>query len=460
MTFGAASVVIAPFIDTFIASLSARRQPHRALLCRPHQPIAAGRAGHRAGHGAAAGNVGAAGAGATRRVATRRRTARRRMSLLLTLPFAAAFLAIPGTIMRGCLRPWRFQHRRGGRWRRRRWRPMARACPPWRWCGSCSPPSMPGTTPLTPVRATVTAMVCNIALKLVFVWGLHLGVAGVALGTALGAWINVGAADLAGPQPRPAGDRDSISCARCRRSLLAALAAGAGAWIGARLAAPLLQGAFGDVAGAGGGDALRRGSPMARWCCCSAARLPLGTAGAMRLFVALALPDAVAQSPDADPGRGAGRALADARAVASDPALHRRSGWPRRRHAGRCAGRDSTRRPSICSFMASASSATSSRMRCGRRRARTSCWSICSARWTPPSAASASRRTRTNSCPHVTLARLRHPEAGKVLEWLTHHALYTSAEFPVGAFRLYSSKLTSDGSIYRVEQDYPLEDYR
>ena len=27
------------------------------------------------------------------------------------------------------------------------------------------------------VRATVTAMVCNIALKLVFVWGLHLGVA-------------------------------------------------------------------------------------------------------------------------------------------------------------------------------------------------------------------------------------------------------------------------------------------
>jgi 2'-5' RNA ligase len=59
--------------------------------------------------------------------------------------------------------------------------------------------------------------------------------------------------------------------------------------------------------------------------------------------------------------------------------------------------------------------------------------------------------------PHVTLARLRHPEPGKALEWLAQHALYTSPEFTVEAFQLYSSKLTSDGSIYRVEQDYPME---
>ncbi|HWC63828.1 MAG TPA: RNA 2',3'-cyclic phosphodiesterase [Rhizomicrobium sp.] len=59
--------------------------------------------------------------------------------------------------------------------------------------------------------------------------------------------------------------------------------------------------------------------------------------------------------------------------------------------------------------------------------------------------------------PHVTLARLKNPDAGKVLEWLTHQALFTSVEFPVETFCLYSSKLTSDGSIYRVEQDYPLE---
>ena len=61
--------------------------------------------------------------------------------------------------------------------------------------------------------------------------------------------------------------------------------------------------------------------------------------------------------------------------------------------------------------------------------------------------------------PHVTLARLRHPELDKVREWLTEHALYTSDEFTVGAFCLYSSKLTSDGSIYRVEQEYPLRGF-
>jgi 2'-5' RNA ligase len=66
--------------------------------------------------------------------------------------------------------------------------------------------------------------------------------------------------------------------------------------------------------------------------------------------------------------------------------------------------------------------------------------------------------------PHVTLARMRHPDTEKVIEWLSYHALYTSPEFPVGAFHLYSSLLTSDGSVYAPEEDYPLgghddEDY-
>ena len=60
--------------------------------------------------------------------------------------------------------------------------------------------------------------------------------------------------------------------------------------------------------------------------------------------------------------------------------------------------------------------------------------------------------------PHVTLARTRNPEPGKVMEWLNHHALYTSVEFEVRAFHLYSSLLTSDGSSYRVERDYELGD--
>ena len=61
--------------------------------------------------------------------------------------------------------------------------------------------------------------------------------------------------------------------------------------------------------------------------------------------------------------------------------------------------------------------------------------------------------------PHVTLGRLRNPELDKVREWLTDHALSTSTEFTVDAFCLYSSKLTSDGSVYRVEQEYPLRGY-
>jgi 2'-5' RNA ligase len=61
--------------------------------------------------------------------------------------------------------------------------------------------------------------------------------------------------------------------------------------------------------------------------------------------------------------------------------------------------------------------------------------------------------------PHVTLARLRHPDLDKLREWLTRHALYTSSEIPVDAFHLYSSKLTSDGSIYRIEQSYDLRGF-
>ena len=59
--------------------------------------------------------------------------------------------------------------------------------------------------------------------------------------------------------------------------------------------------------------------------------------------------------------------------------------------------------------------------------------------------------------PHVTVARLKHPEQGKVIEWLTHNALYTSPSFRVDGFQLYSSRLTSDGSVYAVEREYPLE---
>src|SRR5262249_34330898 len=44
----------------------------------------------------------------------------------------------------------------------------------------------------TPVRATVISVVANVAMKIVLVWGLDLGVIGIALGTSFGAWVNFG----------------------------------------------------------------------------------------------------------------------------------------------------------------------------------------------------------------------------------------------------------------------------
>jgi 2'-5' RNA ligase len=64
---------------------------------------------------------------------------------------------------------------------------------------------------------------------------------------------------------------------------------------------------------------------------------------------------------------------------------------------------------------------------------------------------------RRKFTPHVTLARLKKPERRRVMEFVAHHALYASGAFAVDGFILYSSKMTSDGSIYRAEKAYRLE---
>lgn len=58
--------------------------------------------------------------------------------------------------------------------------------------------------------------------------------------------------------------------------------------------------------------------------------------------------------------------------------------------------------------------------------------------------------------PHVTLARLRATPPGHVMDYLADHALYASQAFEVGAFILYSSKTTPNGSLYRAERAYAL----
>ena len=58
--------------------------------------------------------------------------------------------------------------------------------------------------------------------------------------------------------------------------------------------------------------------------------------------------------------------------------------------------------------------------------------------------------------PHVTLARLRATPAGRVMDYIADHALYASGRFEITTFALFSSRLTSNGSIYVVEREYPL----
>lgn len=100
---------------------------------------------------------------------------------------------------------------------------------------------------LTPAQATVTSIVLNITLKVIFVWGFDLGVAGVALGTALGAWINVAILTWLG-RSRALLAIEAIFVRSLAPVLIAAVAAGAGAWFGARFGMSLLPGPFTDVA--------------------------------------------------------------------------------------------------------------------------------------------------------------------------------------------------------------------
>jgi 2'-5' RNA ligase len=58
---------------------------------------------------------------------------------------------------------------------------------------------------------------------------------------------------------------------------------------------------------------------------------------------------------------------------------------------------------------------------------------------------------------HVTLARLRAAPRDRVVTFLSAHALYMSAPFEVNCFILYSSTLGANGSLYRPERAYTLE---
>lgn len=58
--------------------------------------------------------------------------------------------------------------------------------------------------------------------------------------------------------------------------------------------------------------------------------------------------------------------------------------------------------------------------------------------------------------PHVTLARLRDPELGKLGEFLAANARFRADPLPVDHFSLIASYPTKAGSVYEDQADYPL----
>jgi len=58
--------------------------------------------------------------------------------------------------------------------------------------------------------------------------------------------------------------------------------------------------------------------------------------------------------------------------------------------------------------------------------------------------------------PHVTLARLRGTPPGVVMDYLVDHALYASVSFVAEEFILYESHLGPNGSLYVAQRHYPL----
>jgi putative peptidoglycan lipid II flippase len=190
VTFGAASVVVAPFIDTVIASLLPTGSRTALYYADRINQLPLGVLGIALGtvllpemSSRLAMDDRAGSDSAQNRSAA--------LSLLLTLPFAAVFVAIPGTIMRAIFAHGAFDKNAA----------MLSAValatygvglPAMALVRIFASTFYARHDTMTPARVTVTAIAANIALKIVFVWGLHLGIAGIALGTSLAAWANVG----------------------------------------------------------------------------------------------------------------------------------------------------------------------------------------------------------------------------------------------------------------------------
>jgi putative peptidoglycan lipid II flippase len=238
VTIGAASVVIAPFIDTVLASFLATGSRTALYYADRINQLPLGVLGIALGtvllpemSSRLALNDRAGSDSAQNRAAA--------LSLFLTLPFAVVFVLIPDTIMRAIFAHGAFD-KNAAELAALGLAAYGVGLPAMALVRIVASTFYARHDTMTPARVTVTAIAVNIALKIVFVWGFHLGIFGIALGTAIGAWVNVGTLLFL------ARKRDLLQVSDgFKRALfpilLAAIAAGAGAWFGTRMGAFLVQ---------------------------------------------------------------------------------------------------------------------------------------------------------------------------------------------------------------------------
>jgi putative peptidoglycan lipid II flippase len=243
VTIGAATVFIAPFIDTVIASFLPTGSRTALYYADRINQLPLGVLGIALGtvllpemSARLAKNDREGSDAAQNRAAA--------LSLLLTLPFAAVFVAVPDVIMRAIFAHGAFDKSAADL------AAIALAAygvglPAFALVRIVASTFYARHNTATPARITVFAMLCNIALKVVLVWGFHLGIAGVALGTSIGAWLNVAILTMLAHR-RALLSIDGRFRAAVLPVLLAAIAAGAGAWGGAALARTLAVSRFHD----------------------------------------------------------------------------------------------------------------------------------------------------------------------------------------------------------------------
>ncbi len=190
VTVGATSVVIAPFVDILLASyLPVGSRTELYYADRINQlPLGV--------LGIALGTVllpemSARLAKGDREGSDRAQNRSAALSLLFTLPFLAAFVAISPTIMRAIFVRGHFTTE-AAFLSATALSAYGVGLPAMALVRIFAPTFYARHDTATPARVTVTAVAVNIAVKFVLVWGFGLGIAGLALGTSLGAWVNVG----------------------------------------------------------------------------------------------------------------------------------------------------------------------------------------------------------------------------------------------------------------------------